>query len=445
MKSNHLRNHALSAAAVLSVCGTPGCVSESSSVSPLRTGLMSEHPNAAQVETDQALKALAFRGPTQALPDLTDLQRIAVEHAIVATTKDLVSFHSTKDKPDQLKAVIDYVESRFQGTAFVVQRFEKEGVHSVVISRSDSMNFSNVFLGHLDVVEHLDEEMFDLKREGDKLVGRGASDMKGACATMLELFLNNQDDSRLDNAALIFTTDEEVGGFRGLASLIKDHNLRADMVFNPDGAYSFFPSISEKGILHLRLTAQGVGAHGSRPWQGRNAIELLMSDVQRVKGLYEFATEAHPQVISFNLGKVSGGEATNSVPASAVAQIDIRFPPDMTAAEIRSRIAGALENSFLEVLVEGDPVGIDATDEALLDYLEALKTNGVDPVLMHEQGSSDARWFTEQGASIILTKVDGSSAHVDHEYATVSGLVKLYEILDDFLTLVQDNTPKSRS
>lgn len=143
-----------------------------------------------------------------------------------------------------------------------------------------------------------------------RLYGRGAQDDKGpviACIYAMKELL----DSGVPLARrirLILGQDEETGEWADM-ELYKQHEQLPDCGFTPDGA---FPAIfAEKGVLLLKLTAPlagsgfqslrggeapnmvadhcravlcdgtcvqetGLTAHGSLPWEGRNAITALM-------------------------------------------------------------------------------------------------------------------------------------------------------------------------
>ncbi|MEZ5757181.1 MAG: M20/M25/M40 family metallo-hydrolase [Emcibacteraceae bacterium] len=309
----------------------------------------------------------------------------------------------------------------------------------MVISKKDGFDYDLIFLGHLDVVDNPDLSSYTPKVIGNTLHGRGISDMKAATAGMIQLFLDNSQNPQFENYALVMTTDEQIGGFNGTAHLIEDYGLKAKVVFNPDGGHPLNPSISEKGILQIKLTATGKAAHGSRPWEGMSAIDLLNDDIERVKQQFSYGDIDHQGNITFNLGTIKGGEATNAVPAMAEATIDLRYPPTLTVSVIEEKIRNALKNSKLEIINSADPVSIEPDDEALLDLMRALLKQGRIPSLMHETGGCDARWFTPQGSSILLMRLEGTGGLIDDEYVTITGLSNYYLVMENFLDEIADN------
>ena len=103
------------------------------------------------------------------------------------------------------------------------------------------------------------------------------------------------------------------------------------------------------------------------------------------------------------------------------------------------KIKNALKNSKLEIMNSADPVSIEADDAALLDLMRALLKQGRFPSLMHETGGCDARWFTPQGSSILLMRLEGTGGLIDDEYVTITGLSNYYMVMENFLDEIADN------
>ena len=81
------------------------------------------------------------------------------------------------------------------------------------------------------------------------------------------------------------TGDEETGGFNGAAKALA--HIRAEFCIALDGGDTGRIITREKGILRIQAAASGKSAHGSRPWLGKNAIEILMADLARLKPLFD--------------------------------------------------------------------------------------------------------------------------------------------------------------
>ena len=350
---------------------------------------------------------------------------------ITKTLEELISIRSISREPEECRKAIDYVRNHFADTSFCLQKFEYQHVFSLIISKKKTMNFDLIFLGHLDVVP-AQPSAFTPRIEDDWLYGRGAIDMKGPVAVMLELFKAHESDPAFDNFALVLTTDEELGGASGVGYLIEQQNLQAKTVFNPDGGDTFTPCISEKGVFHLELFTEGLSVHGSRPWEGANALELLLEDIERIKSAFDFATEEEQNKISFNLGRLQGGKVANLVPNLAEASIDIRFPPEMNSKEILNKITACINNSRIEVRASGEAIQISKDDPSFTLLQEELSNLGFPKKEFHANGASDARWFVPQGSSILLIKPEGKGVHQHNEAVKLESLSVLYKLMENY-------------
>ena len=187
--------------------------------------------------------------------------------------------------------------------------------------------------GHLDVVPAR-EGQFEPRVEGDRLIGRGAYDMKGALAV---------DDVRDRDAAeqdrvrvrLLCVPDEESEDVdnRSTDALVAE-GLRADFALTGEPT-DLHIGVQAKGVLAVRVEVQGTGAHGSTPWLGDNAI-LKAHDVFRRIETLPFSRESSDLFDrpSINLARIEGGDAFNKVPDVCTMDVDIRFLPNQDPGEI---------------------------------------------------------------------------------------------------------------
>ena len=96
-----------------------------------------------------------------------------------------------------------------------------------------------------------------------------------------------------------------------------------------------------------------------------------------------------------NVGRISGGNRPNAVPAEARALLDIRFPPGMTAWEIHGLVTTALEGHPMvacQLLDHADPTWTNPEHElAGLVRKNAAEILGHPPAATIRAGFSDAR------------------------------------------------------
>ncbi|MDD7973003.1 acetylornithine deacetylase [Roseinatronobacter alkalisoli] len=192
-----------------------------------------------------------------------------------------------------------------------------------------------VLSGHLDVVPAGEPgwqgDPFILRDVAGRLIGRGACDMKGFVAAALAMV---PELVRMDLQApihLALSYDEEAG-CRGVPHLLA---ALPGLCAPPEGAIigepsNLTPVLAHKGKAAIRLVAQGVAGHSSRPDLGANAIHamvpVLSATVAQAEVLRTDAQDARfePPWSSLQIGRMSGGQALNIIPESAMAEIEAR-------------------------------------------------------------------------------------------------------------------------
>lgn len=189
--------------------------------------------------------------------------------------------------------------------------------------------------GHLDVVPAEPggwvSPPFDPTIDGDRLVGRGSTDMKGAVAAMTEAFarLAGRDGTPRGDLVLALTAGEEVDSL-GAKQLVRDgvaDGLAWVVIGEPTG---MDVGVGHKGALWVTAETSGVAAHGSQPETGMNALVKLLRWLTPVEDFDELVSApAHPLLgaPTCSLNLLEAGQAPNIVPDRARAVVDFRTLP----------------------------------------------------------------------------------------------------------------------
>lgn len=354
---------------------------------------------------------------------------------LLSLTESLMRFRTTADRPDALGACAEFVARYFDGTGLVVERIDRNGVPSVVVTRGTKT--PRVFLcGHFDVVPGAPHQ-FEPRRDGGRLYGRGALDMKSGVAAMMWLMRGLA--ATPHDVGLLLTGDEEVGGFDGVAFLL-DRGYGCEAAVIPDGGEAVHRLISkEKGILQVTVSAEGRGAHGSTPWNGRNAIDRLTDALASARSLFVPAAR-HPEdhwVATLNVGTIEGGEAANQVPSSAVARCDIRFTERDDPDALFARLSEAMpEGVRVTRGLSGSPVDVSPDDPFVAAFADALRRHGREPEYALDHGSSDGRFFSARGIPVLISQPDGAGLHGPEEWVDVRSIGLYAMVLRSFLDAV---------
>ena len=186
--------------------------------------------------------------------------------------------------------------------------------------------------GHTDVVvpgEGWLADPFAGNVNDGKLFGRGAADMKGPLAAMIEAMLALKRSGLVHRGRLILTAvmGEEYGGL-GTKDLVR-RGIRADHAIVGEPS-ELRPVIAHKGTIRFEIVVEGKAAHGSVPEAGLNAIYKMMDVVAELRSLHtRLSANRHPLVGSptLNVGTIAGGLGTCIVPDRCAITIDRRVVP----------------------------------------------------------------------------------------------------------------------
>ena len=213
-----------------------------------------------------------------------------------------------------------------------------------------------LIMAHLDTVHPvgtLERQPFTVDEAADRVSGPGVYDMKGGLSIMIEALAALREQNRLEQRIRVLVTcDEEIGSHTSRA-LIEAEAKAARAVLVPE------PSLigggvktSRKGVATYLLTARGRAAHaGLAPQTGINAITELAHHIVK---LHEIANEQAGTTLA--AGTITGGTATNVIPAEAMVTVDVRF---MTAAE-SERVHNAL--TALRPVLPGATIEVKRTE-----------------------------------------------------------------------------------
>jgi succinyl-diaminopimelate desuccinylase len=132
------------------------------------------------------------------------------------------------------------------------------------------------FTGHIDVVPlgaaQWTRDAFAGETDGDRMYGRGSTDMKGGIAAFVAAAVALAPKlARGPGLVLVITAGEEIGceGAKFLADRKLLGRAGAIVVAEPTANY---PYVGHKGLAWFEIETRGVTAHGSMPEVGENAI-----------------------------------------------------------------------------------------------------------------------------------------------------------------------------
>lgn len=338
-------------------------------------------------------------------------------------------------------------------------------VHRPVFSAPDTPDVENLFAafgegaphvtlaGHVDVVPVGDETdwthpPFSAAVDGDRLFGRGSTDMKGGVAAMAAAAVRVAGEGLRGRVSLLVTGDEEGPAVNGTAKLLawaaeRGERFDAAIVGEPSSLERLGDQIKvgRRGSYSATLTVLGVQGHAAYPERADNPVHGLVALLGALLAapLDDGSERFQPstlQVVSVDVGN----PAWNVIPARAVARFNSRYNDRWTRetlrAEIERRLASAcntLEGEFRYRLEdEPSPSEVFLTEDAKLietvsDAVEA-ETAGR-PALSTGGGTSDARFIKDYCPVVEFGTVGKTMHQVDESVsiAEVEAATRVFE------------------
>ena len=240
-----------------------------------------------------------------------------------------------------------------------------------------------ILAGHLDTVP-LQEGDFPARREGGRIHGRGASDMKGALAVMIELWRALPRTGLPIELVLVFY-DREEGPIaeNGLLPLIASRpDLRGAALALCLEPTDLALQVGCCGSMHATLSFLGRSAHSARPWQGENAIHksgALLTHLSAQPPREVRAGElVYREVMSVT--RIEGFTGRNVVPARCDLNLNFRFAPGRSLDEAEAEVRALATRFGAEVrITDRAPSGPAILDNDLLQELRLLTAVPVEP------------------------------------------------------------------
>lgn len=359
----------------------------------------------------------------------------SLEH-LVNLTEELIRIRSTHANPEQILHARNVAANYFDDTGLLIEPHIYGGIPSLTITKHTKT--PKVFLcGHLDVVDG-DDEQFIPRHDGERLYGRGAIDMKSGVAVMMALM---KDLARASHdVGLMLVGDEEIGGMHGVKVLL-EQGYRPQVAIIPDGGLAVHRIVEkEKGVIWIRLEATGAAAHGSRPWEGINAIERLMEALKKMKALFADAHTNHPDdhwVSTINIGHIEGGQSVNKVPSTASATCDIRYTehsnPNLLIEDIKNSLP---EHVTLEIKFFEPMTNVDLQHPLVKTFFDVVNQHGRTPEVSHGHGSSDGRFFSAHNIPVLISQPDGANHHAKDEWVHIQSIKEYYDVVHEYIDRV---------
>jgi succinyl-diaminopimelate desuccinylase len=351
---------------------------------------------------------------------------------LIRLISELIAIPSTADRPDQLQAVIDYVERYARALPGVsIHRAESQGKPSLIATLRETRAPAIMLNAHLDVVPARPEQFQAAVREG-RIYGRASQDMKGSGAVLLRLLKDLAALPEPPDVGFMFVSDEEIGGTNGTGYLAQQGwSCGFFLAAEPTDMQICY---AQKGVLWIEATLPGKPAHGSRPWDGQNAIAALRDGLAALERRYPtpgesvWLTTAVPTI-------VAGGSAPNRLPDKVTLTLDVRYVPEDRPEEVLAALRECFPGGEVRPVLPPFPPLDTNPKEASVGRLAECVTavTGQAARLYREHFASDARYYSDLRVPAVCFGPVGAGLHSDEEWVEIESLLQLYTVLRRFV------------
>lgn len=369
----------------------------------------------------------------------------------------------------------DYLKSAGAETEWHESTDKMYNLISTIGEKSDGKHL--IYCGHSDVVPTGDHSKWDFDPISGEIVdgwllGRGASDMKAGLGGIIFVFamLKRLNIELPGQLTLAVVPDEETGGEYGVPWLLERGLIEGDGCLIPEPSSPYNPTIGQKGSYWFKLKVFGEPGHGSlSPLAGNNAIINMIDAINEIRKVWEIEIEIPDEVkpliekskrymeevekdrvrfqpvlehITYNIGKIEGGNKANMIPESCEVEVDCRLPFGITQEEVTKFLHEKLDGLGIEYEISRFGFRSNANYTSDEDPVCKAIVDNITYVTNHEAygvmqwASSDARHFREYNIPVLqygpayLPSIHGYNEKVKVEDIIVCCKVYMAAVID---------------
>jgi len=313
------------------------------------------------------------------------------------------------------------------------------------------------YAGHTDVVPVGDLKSWSVNPfsgavKNNKLVGRGASDMKGsiACFVAAVSQFKKVKPKFKGSISLLITGDEEAIAINGTKKVVEKLKKRKEkinfcLVGEPTNLTKLgqMMKIGRRGSMTGYLTIYGTQGHVAYPHQANNPAPVITKTLNQInntkldRGTKNFQP-SNLEIVKINIENT----ADNVIPAEATATFNIRFNNKHSSASLKKKLNKIFSNicrksrcSFkISYVVSGEAFLTTPNKTTYMIQKIIKKITKVKPKLSTAGGTSDARFIRKISPCVEFGLV-GKTAHKVDEMVSVSDMKKLKKI---YLNILQN-------
>ena len=369
------------------------------------------------------------------------------ESRVLSLLKDLIAANS-ENPPGREDEVAKILRDHLEAHGISCKSVGPNKRPNLIFSSHDGEKGELVLHGHMDTVpignpDSWDHDPFASEIVDGLLYGRGACDMKGPVAALTETLIQYTEEKHSTPLLFLATSDEESGcsGAEEVAKSGELDGVKFGVCAEPTDLQVL---VGEKGMFWSKVIAEGKSAHGSRPEEGVNAVQLCMDALNAITS-EPYPYEQHDLLGSptINIGMIQGGIKINVVAAHCEAQVDMRTvlgqTPDSLLEQMNERIysIGLSERVRVEY-IHGKPAVITPENSEIVHVAveQVEKITGIRPTLSSATYGTDCSVLQPKVGILNVICGPGSieQAHQPNEFVKLD---QVYQSIDVYLGIAR--------
>jgi len=260
-------------------------------------------------------------------------------------------------------------------------------------------------------------------RDG-RLYGRGAYDMKGALAAIMDAAVRAADGSLRGDVIVAAVADEEVASI-GTEAVLERVRADAAIVVEPTELQL---AVAHKGFAGFEIETEGVAGHGSRPHLGVDAIAKMGPILVALKDLDARvqAGARHPLLGpgSLHASLIEGGQEFSSYPARCLLTGERRTLPGETLGQVEQELREIAGDAELRMLVSREPFEIDPRHA----FVEVVRRCANEPETVGVSFWADSALIAAAGIPSVLYGPLGEGAHAVEEWVDLVSVKRVRDV-----------------
>ncbi len=311
------------------------------------------------------------------------------------------------------------------------------------------------YAGHTDVVppgniKEWSVDPFKPSIINNKLIGRGANDMKASIACFIAAVskFKTKNKKFKGSISLLITGDEEGIAINGTKKLVKYLKKKREKInfcivgepTNPNRLGEMI-KIGRRGSITGRLNIIGTQGHVAYPHDAKNPAPVMVKILNNIenikldKGTKNFQP-SNLEIVKMNIENT----ADNVIPAEASATFNIRFNNKHSSNSLKKKLNNIFQKackkskcSFkISYMVSGEAFITVPNNTTKMIQNTIKKITKIKPKLSTSGGTSDARFIRKISPCVEFGLV-GKTMHKVDEAVSISDLKKLTNIYKNIL------------